>query len=496
MKAFLAIVGQTIRSATRSKVFHVLFALILLAVFLLPTTISGDGTAAGLVQISVTYSLNVVVALISATTLWLSCALLSREIENYTVHMVVSKPCPRWKLWLGKWIGILLMHTFILIVSAVVIYVLILWRVNHGNFNEQELSRLHNEILVGRRTFRPQYPNFTEEAEKEYERNLSEYAEGHDPKSTKAKLRQDLMAQYGEVKPGATKEYVFRNVRLSDPRNEIFLRYRAFSGSTSDTNQRMIPCLWAIRIPAMAEKVAAPFLPCQQVIPGGTYQEKAMSEFLYEGGMIIPAGTDLGNGNVTTEDMLPASNIVIDEKDGNTVVIRFTNPPAEAWQGEASPVVFQVADGPFLLTKVTGFGANYMRTMILAFFQLAFLAALGCTVGSAFSTPVAAFAAIAYLVIGMTVQMAVSAPLEIEQGKYLYKSTLEKINHKFAQAVSVLVVSVDDLDSTSDLARGNLVEYPRIGQTFLTMILLRSGLLAAIGIWILTKREFGLVARK
>lgn len=495
MKAFFAIVGQTIRSATRSKVFHVLFVFILLAVFLLPTTISGDGTAAGLVQISVTYSLNVVVALISATTLWLSCALLSREVENYTIHMVVTKPCPRWKLWLGKWFGILLMHTVILAISGVIVYGLILWRVNHGNFTQNELTRLHNEILVGRRTFRIQFPNFDEEAEKEYQRKLSEYPEGHDPKATKEQLKQDLMNHYGEVKPGETKEFVYRNVKLASQSNEIFLRFRAYSGSTDDTNQKMLPCLWQIKMPSADDKVAAPYMPCEMMIPGGTFQEKAISEFMYEAGFIIPAGTEI-EGQVTTEDLLPPASIIIDKKNDNTVVLRFTNPDAQYWNGEASPIVFQVADGPFLLTKVTGFGANYVRTLILAFFQLAFLSALGCTVGAAFSTPVAAFAAIAYLVIGMTVQMAVSAPLDLGQGKYAYKSTFEMVNHKFSQFVSVLVVSVDDLDSTTDLARGRLVEYPRIAHTFVTMILLRSGLLAALGIWILTKRELGLVTRK
>ena len=73
MKSFLAIVRQTMRSAIRAKVFHVLGVLILLSVFLLPATVSGDGTAKGLVQISLTYSLGIVVALI----LWL--ALLNRE---------------------------------------------------------------------------------------------------------------------------------------------------------------------------------------------------------------------------------------------------------------------------------------------------------------------------------------------------------------------------------------------------------------------------------
>jgi len=45
--------------------------LAMLAVVLLPVTLAGDGTARGQVQISLTYSLGVVVALISTTTLWL-----------------------------------------------------------------------------------------------------------------------------------------------------------------------------------------------------------------------------------------------------------------------------------------------------------------------------------------------------------------------------------------------------------------------------------------
>ena len=64
MKAFNAIFKQTVRSALRSKVFIVLFALILLCVIGLPLTIRGDNTAAGLVQVSLTYSLNLVIALV------------------------------------------------------------------------------------------------------------------------------------------------------------------------------------------------------------------------------------------------------------------------------------------------------------------------------------------------------------------------------------------------------------------------------------------------
>jgi len=493
VKSFLAIVGQTIRSATRSKVFHVLFVLILLAVFLLPTTVSGDGTAAGLVQISITYSLNVVVALISATTLWLSCSLLSREIENYTLHMVIVKPCPRWKVWLGKWFGVLVMHTAILLVGAAIIYGLVIWRVSHGTFTAAELTRLRNETLVGRRSFRPKLPNFRADAEKEYEARLSEFPEGHDKTSTIEGIIRNNQAKFGEVKPGELKVFTFENIRLASANNDIFLRYRAFSGKTNDTNQKFIPCAWIFQEPVETEGVQPRQVPLQFSLPGGTFQEISLSEKL------TPYLGDEAQGKTPDEIIrLPYKPSKMIQKDkNNSITIAFANMPQEAWGNvEAAPAVFQMADGPVLMTKVTGFGANYMRTILLAIFQLAFLAALGCTVGAAFSTPVAAFAAIAYLVIGMSVQMAVSAPLQNDDGSYSYKNPVEMVNHKFAQVVSVLVVSVDDLDSTSDLAKGILVEYNRIGATFLTMLVIRSGLLGLIGIWIMNKREFGLVTRK
>ncbi|MBP1582985.1 MAG: ABC transporter permease [Victivallales bacterium] len=500
MKAFLAIVKQTIRSATRSKVFHVLFFFIILGVFLLPTTVSGDGTASGLVQITLTYSLNVVVALISTTTLWLSCSLLSREIEAYNIHLVVSKPCPRWKIWLGKWFGVVVMHGVILAISAVIIYGLTMWRVSHGNFTPGELERLKREVLVGRRSFRPVLPDFTKDAEKDYERRLSEFPEDHDPEVTKGDIMRQMMATYGSVKPGEQKEWTFRNVKLSSDQEDIFLRYRMFSGDTKDTNQKLIPCIWGFKLPPLASQTPDPFVMKAYSVAGGTYQEFSISEFLtgQMGPLPVTATVKVNGEEQQREGYIPVpAAFTIDKDKDNSLVVRFANLPPEAWGGiEPATAVFQIADGPMILTKVTGFAANYCRTMLLALFQIAFLAALGCTVGAAFSTPVAAFAAIAYLVIGLSVQMAVTAPLRNDDGSYMYKNNYEKVNHKFAQLVSVLVVSVDDLDSTADLARGALVEYKRIGYTFVTMLLMRSGLLAALGMWILSRRELGAVIRK
>ena len=108
------------RSAIRSKIFHVLFALIILAVFLLPVTVSGDGTAIGLVQFPHLLAGRRHRPDLHHDTVagLLSCPAKSRPITSTGRVQTL----PRWKIWLGKWFGIFIMHAVILIVSAIVIF--------------------------------------------------------------------------------------------------------------------------------------------------------------------------------------------------------------------------------------------------------------------------------------------------------------------------------------------------------------------------------------
>lgn len=465
MRAFIAIVVQTVRSSVRSHVFHVLGFLILLAVFLLPVTVSGDGTAAGQLQVAITYSLGVVVALISTTTLWLSCALLSREVEAYTLHMVTTKPCPRWLIWTAKWFGVFIMHVAILLVAGGVILALVLWRTSREDFPEDEVRRLRSEVMVGRRAFRPVSPPFGQLADEEYRRRLPELDKAHDPTTVRNEILRQLVARSGEVAPGGQRFWLFRGVRVKDPKEPLFLRYRFYSGSTSQSDQKEVPGLWVFRDPASTDQDR--FMPLPQRALGGAFHELRCDPAF--------VGAD------------------------GTLVIGYLNPPAEAPEWErvaAMPVIFQVGDGPNLLVRVTGFSANYARSLLLAVFQIGFLAALGCMVGAAFSTPVAAFVAISYLVIGMVVRAAVDAPLRDDFGNFQYKNKVEMVGHQVAQVISAAVVSVDDMDATSDLARGRLIEWREIGSDLVWLIVIRGGLIAALGMWVLTRRELGTVIRR
>lgn len=469
MKQLRAIVTQTVRSAIRSRVFHVLFFFILLAVALLPVVVSGDGTAKGQAQITLTYSLGVVVALISTTTLWLACSQLPREIEDYTMHMVTTKPCPRWIIWLGKWLGVFLMNAFILVISAIIIYGLVMWGLRRHRFDEAEMTRVRSEVLVGRRAFEPVVPDFAAEARQEYEarKAAGKLEEGHNPETVLNDLLRQKKAESTDLPPGAVpKMWRFENVRVPKGVDKLFLRYRNYAGSTSQSSQRLMRGIWLVVHPD-AKSNEGPEEIRQQVLTGSFHELELSADII--------------------------------SKDG-VVQIGYLNPPAEVQpetgEDRSVSVIFQLADGPVLMARVSGFAPNYVRAMVLALFQLAFLAALGCTVGAAFSTPVAAFVAIAYLVIGLSVRAAIAAPLQDDFGRYQYKGVFDRAAHHLAQGVGLVVVSVDDFDATSDLARGRLVEYSRLGETFAILVVVRSGLIALLGIWVLHRRELGTVIRR
>ena len=78
----------------------------------------------------------------------------------------------------------------------------------------------------------------------------------------------------------------------------------------------------------------------------------------------------------------------------------------------------------------------------------------------------------------------------------MYKNATERVLHYIAMGVKGCVVTLDDLDCTGDLANGRLVEAKTIFWAFVRVLVLRTGILAGVGIYILHRRELGLVVRK
>src|SRR5437764_6249867 len=128
MQRLLAIAALTWKAAFRFRLFWVLAVLLLGSVVVLPLLLKDDGTARGFTQILLTYTLSVITTLLGFTTLWLACGTLARDVEDCQMQMVAVKPIARWQIWLGKWLGLLMLNAALLLVAGGSVFVLLKWR--------------------------------------------------------------------------------------------------------------------------------------------------------------------------------------------------------------------------------------------------------------------------------------------------------------------------------------------------------------------------------
>src|SRR5436190_23488787 len=148
MSRVLTISALTWKASFRYRIFWVLAALLVAAVVGLPLLIKDDGTAQGLTQILLTYTLSAVTALLGISTLWIACGSLARDIEECQMQVVSVKPIARWQIWLGKWLGLLSLNAALLALSGLSVFILLEWRATHLPPDQQQVLR--NEVLVAR----------------------------------------------------------------------------------------------------------------------------------------------------------------------------------------------------------------------------------------------------------------------------------------------------------------------------------------------------------
>src|SRR6202030_2177139 len=98
------------------------------AVIGLPLLLKDDGTAQGFTQILLTYTLSTVTGLLGLSTLWLACGTLARDIEECQMQIVAVKPIARWQIWLGKWLGIVILNAALLALAGASVYGLLQYR--------------------------------------------------------------------------------------------------------------------------------------------------------------------------------------------------------------------------------------------------------------------------------------------------------------------------------------------------------------------------------
>ncbi|HSH95933.1 MAG TPA: DUF2628 domain-containing protein [Roseimicrobium sp.] len=452
-KSFQPIVGVillTIKSAFRFRFFLALALLMLGAVVVLPIIIKDDGSARGLTQIVLTYTLGSVTALLGVATLWLSCGSLARDIEECQLQVVAVKPIPRWQIWLGKWCGIMALNLMLLTMSGVAVYLLIQWRAQKLTAAQQ--SVLYNEVLVGRKSAREPVPDYAKAVETLYqERKADPTIASLDPAFVRQQIGEMLKAREQAVPPGYLRRWT---LPLGDsPENlkdqQFFMRLKfhaALVTMQTDYNVRFL------------------------IGPPGTSKVKKMDTRLSVDGF--------------HEIAIPEN--AFDEK--GVLTIEFVNP-------NDSALIFPLEDGMEVLYRESGFALNFVRGLSIILLWLCLLAAIGLAAASQLSFPVAAFFSVGLLVMALSSGTLATVVKEggvaafDHDGKPQPARAEDAVIVPTFKVLLVIVNMVQGFSPVDSLSSGRSVTWGQVGQAVFQIGFVLTGFVGVCGMVLLHRRE-------
>jgi len=368
--AAIALLG--LRNAFRSRVILVLFGLLLAAGFLLPLTIRSDGTPDGLIRIHLAYSLGIASFLLTLSTLWAGCAALSQEADDKTLQLLIVKPVPRLYIWLGKWVALLLINALLLALVGVTAAVTLQMKIRHAGFDPEALARARQTTLASLQTLRAPLPDIEADIRAEYE---------------SLQRRQALP-------PEASEAAVLDAIR----RTQLIHRYSIAPDASH---------IWHFDLPRPSGK-PTPLLvqfTCDSSVPGGADIQATLDLHVERKHFVRTLSTMPGTVQTVLFSNIPP--------EASHATVTFSNHGTH----EAT-LFFDPSDGLILRQPHGTFAGNYLRALAQLYLRLALFAAIGITLGTLFSMPVATFITLVLLLI-LQLSGFVSAAAQVNRADFV-----------------------------------------------------------------------------
>lgn len=450
MQPIFAITRLTVQAAIRNRLVIILGILLLCGVVALPVFIKHDGTARGLTQILLAYTLSMTTAMLGFASMWLGCGTLSREIQEAQMQMVVVKPVARWKIWVGKFLGIMTLNAFLLLVAGTAIFFLLQWKAR--SLSPREIVALQNEVMVSRASAAEPAPDYQGQANK----IIKERLKGEVPPDVniaelKTYITEQVKASLEIVAPGLGRQWTI-DLGSASRVKDLPLYVRAKFNAAKAPESGSFETFWELGVPESAR--------------------------LYRTNILMAP-------DATSEFQVPA-NLVGDD---GVLTVRFYN------YGD-TPLIFPLADGMEVLYREGGFALNFYRGLGVVLCWLAVLTALGLTASSLLSFPVATFCTLGLLIVGMSTGTLKQV---IEEGGIM------GVNHEtgfvetptfldsFAVSASKGTLWVLNLargfSPIDNLSSGRSVGWLELARAFFQMVVVICGAFGALGIYIFSRRE-------
>jgi hypothetical protein len=442
-RAVFAIARLTLREALRSRIV-LLFGLLLAAVVCgLPAILKGDGTPAGLVRMTLGYTLGAAFGLMVLANLWTGCALVSGELAMRTLELTRVKPVTAWRLWLGKWLGLLLLDLCFLAGVYAITCASVLLQINQ-----------HPAATAVMRTARlkvkPELPAFEQQLEQIFHLHGGSALQSAEQRELRRQLRRELPFQPAALQRGHRWDWRFSIDAPPDPRQPIWLRFQF----DTDAYTR-------------AEVKARCRLTGE---PSGRHVDFLLDDFstrLFE----IPV------------EAAPFRNDT-----------RFTLTLEHGGGAETGPLLIQPRQGLDLLIPRSPLPFNLMRAAALHFSLLALFAALSITLGTLFSLPVAAFCATGILLatlISVFVAGDVDAAPEPEDtARHPFKRLITQVALRTTQSLTALASPALEPNPLRQLAAAEQIPLRDLWRSLLFNTLLLPAGCGLVAGWALQRREF------
>lgn len=460
MKQIWAIARLTLKAAFRFKIVALLAIFLIISVFALPMLLKNDGTARGFVQILLTYSMGLTVTVLALSTLWLSCSLLARDIEDCRIQMLVVKPIARWKIWVGRWVGIMIVNVLLLGLSGAVVYGLLQYR--GTQLNEDQRHILSNEIFVARGSAKEPPVDLTAAVEEVYQQRIKQSANENalDKDLLRKQIKEMLKYQYQLVPSGMMRKWEIplgsAASHLRDKPLYLKTKFIAMSHNSTFEDTRSFPMRWEIGPENSPQTVRMEVL----MTPNMSHELKLPPNLLDENGVLN---------------------------------VRFINHQEETF-------FFDMNDGMEILYRQGSFWVNYIKGLVIMLCWLSLLASIGLAASSFLSFPVASFFAVSLLIFSLctgTMSQVIEeggiAGVNHETGKITHQGVFDKAFVTFFKGTRGMVNLVKDFSPVELLSQGRTITWGMLIAAIWQIVVMVGGLFAAIGMICLSRRELALV---
>ena len=410
----------------------------------LPFALRGDGSAVGQMRMVITYPLASLFAVLLLGTLWISAGLVSLEITDRRLQSVAVKPVRPFEIWAGKWLGLLGINAALICVATIGMLLSVSATARRYTQEPLEYAALQDQMLTGRRAISPKQPEtLRRDAEALMWTRKSEGAAGET--ESLDRFIQEVKARSAMIAPGGSQSW---NLTLPPPRDRHPKQSLQFQFRCLPTERMPISGTWTLRSAG-----------CDPV-------EIAVTNILD------------GIHHLAVPDAFSPT--------ARALSITF----AHEKRVDTTPHLFFDADAPVtLLLHESNFAMNLVRSMLAMLCFLAAVSAIGLTMGTLFSFPVAVFAGTAIIFVlslaaGFS-ENAMGHGHEVAASANAVTSVAEPALLALKHATTGIIGNIP----IAALSNGMLFSWRQVADCMVLLLLLLPAILGTVSALLLSQKE-------